>query len=387
MARPWIIIGNPDNRRVGLFQNALSSRGQPTAVVFSYLDLLSGLRHIAEIPPGAIVRIDSPGESFEVEKLLLAAGIEAAGQEHAPTLCAEDLDNLPFDRGRIINTRQWYLGFVRVLHELQACFARRPDLTVCNWPAEIATMFDKAACHRHCQNAGLPVPEVLLDNIGTFDDLITAIDSSGLRRVFIKPAHGSSASGVVALHRRRDEFEAITSAEIVRGHGETRLYNSLKIRRYTDVADVRDLIEALLPHRVHVEKWLPKAALGRAVCDLRVLVIAGEPMHVVVRTSRSPLTNLHLGNRRGDLTKFREQVPAAQWEAALKTCRGAAACFPNSLHLGVDLLFTPNLRKHYVLEINAFGDLLPNVAFEGKNCYEAQVDAILTLTRSRSRHQ
>ena len=395
--RPWVVIGIPENRRVRLFQDALSRRGQSPAIVFSYCDLLSGRRRIDEIPKDAIVRIDSPGENFEVERLLLTAGTEAAECEGAPTLQADEIDRLTFDKGRIVNTRQWYLGFARVLNHWRRFFVDRPDLVVCNPPAEIATMFDKVACHRLCQRGGLPVPPVLgnfrdldhnfcaghvLASLGedcfrSFDDLLAAMDASQQRRVFIKPAHSSSASGVVALHSRRDNYEAITSAEIVRSHGETRLYNSLKIRRYTELEDVRDLIDTILPNRAHVEAWLPKAALQRRVCDLRIVVIAGIPQHMVVRTSRSPLTNLHLGNRRGDVTLLQEKVPSAEWEATSKTCRHAATCFPNSVQFSLDLLFTPGFRNHYVLEVNAFGDLLPNVIYKKMDTYEAQVDALL----------
>ena len=50
--------------------------------------------------------------------------------------------------------------------------------------------------------------------------------------------------------------------------------------------------------------------------------------------------------------------------------------FPESLHLGLDVLFTPGFRSHYLLEINAFGDLLPNVVHRGVNAYEAEVEAM-----------
>jgi hypothetical protein len=39
--------------------------------------------------------------------------------------------------------------------------------------------------------------------------------------------------------------------------------------------------------------------------------------------------------------------------------------FPKSLYAGIDLLLMPGLRKPAILEINAFGDLLPNVLHNG----------------------
>ena len=81
----------------------------------------------------------------------------------------------------------------------------------------------------------------------------------------------------------------------------------------------------------------------------------------MVRTGRSPLTNLHLGNARGDLDALRAAAGPARWAAAMATCEQAAACFPRTLQVGVDLLFAAGWRRHAVGEVNAFGDLLPGL--------------------------
>ena len=73
------------------------------------------------------------------------------------------------------------------------------------------------------------------------------------------------------------------------------------------------------------------------------------------------MTNLHLGNARGDLAAVRGRRPAAAWTAAMDTCERAAACFPGSLHVGVDLMVSSDWRRHAVAEVNAFGDLLPGL--------------------------
>jgi len=375
-SRAWAVIGNPENRRVEYFVQALASLGQPSPLVLSYHDLLTHRRSVEEIPAGAIVRIDSPGENFEVEKLMLANGIAAAEEEGSPVLGQRQLDQLEFDQGRILPTRQWYLGFRETLQGWHHALAERTDLILANSPAEIAILFDKPACHRRFLASGVAVPQAL-DEVFTWDDLLAGMERQNWSRVFLKPAHSSSASGVVALHRRGAVWEAITSVELVAIEGELRMYNSLKLRRYTDPDEIRRLVETLLPHRLHVEQWLPKAALDRRVCDLRVLAIAGQPQHCVVRTSRSPLTNLHLGNRRGDLAAFQAKIAPHAWEAAMETCRHAAACFAGSVQVGLDLLFTPGFRSHAILEANAFGDLIPNVLHEGRDTYQAQVAAIL----------
>ena len=117
--------------------------------------------------------------------------------------------------------------------------------------------------------------------------------------------------------------------------------------------------------------------LAGLTCDLRIVVIDGEARHAVVRTSRSPLTNLHLGNPRGDLDAFQEMVGEAGWEQVCAAARAAAGAFPGALYAGVDVAVARGLRRVAVLEINAFGDLLPRVEWEGKDTYMAEVEAAL----------
>jgi hypothetical protein len=52
------------------------------------------------------------------------------------------------------------------------------------------------------------------------------------------------------------------------------------------------------------------------------------------------------------------------------------SCFPNSLYAGIDLRISPDFQHHQVLEVNAFGDLLPNVMCNGRDTYESEIVAI-----------
>ena len=379
--RPWRLVGNPKNRRVALFQQALAEAGEPPAVVLPWLDLLTGRRAIDEVPPGAVLRIDSPGENWAVEKALLAAGAAAAEAEGGPTLGGRALADLTEDRGRILFPRQWFLGLRTTLEDWARTLAGRGV----RWTAPAAgavCMFDKIACARRLAAAGVPVPPGLdspdSEPIAGFDDLAERMAAADCDRAFVKLAHGSSASGVVAVRRGRAGWSAVTSAEIVRGDGGVRLYNSLKVRRYVDPEEVRILIDELARHRALVERWLPKASIGGGggrAFDLRVVTVAGEPRHTVVRTARGPLTNLHLGGRRGDPAAVRDLLGPERWAAVLETVRRAAAVFPDTLTTGQDVLLTPGGRSHAILEVNAFGDLLPGVLDRGEDVYAAQIAA------------
>jgi glutathione synthase/RimK-type ligase-like ATP-grasp enzyme len=307
------------------------------------------------IPAGSLVRLDSPGENSEVDRLLRRA--------------AE-----PARHGELVGLAAWYDGFRAALARV-AELVRAAGATLVQDPGEIATMFDKRACHALLRDAGVPVPPAL-PAVSSYGQLRAAMAEAGWGRVFIKPAHGSSAAGVIALQihngRSGERIRAITPIEESGG----RLFNSLRLREYHDEATVARLVDRLAPDRLHVERWFPKAALDGRVLDLRVVVVAGRPTHVVVRTSRTPMTNLHLGGRRGDLAAVRAAAGEDAYGQAMRTCAQVAHCFPGSLQVGVDLMFSPDWRRHAVAEVNAFGDLLPGLVADGRNTYAEQVAAL-----------
>ena len=197
----------------------------------------------------------------------------------------------------------------------------------------------------------------------------------GLRgRAFLKPLHGSSASGVCAFRWDNGREQLFAPIEIERSNGRARLFNSLKVRRFDAHADITEILGFLLPQGMIEEQWIAKAPLEGGRIDLRVLVIAGEARHRVVRQSHHPMTNLHLGSRRGDLDLVRATYGEEVVENALRLAEKAAACFPKTLHAGVDILINRQ-GEAFVGEVNAFGDLLPGLVDRDETAYSAIVSA------------
>jgi hypothetical protein len=109
--------------------------------------------------------------------------------------------------------------------------------------------------------------------------------------------------------------------------------------------------------------------------DVRVVVIHGRPAFTVFRLSPQPMTNLHLGGRRGDPTRCRAAVPTRAWLDGLDHCVEAAAPY-RCAALGVDLLFESGYLRHFVLEVNAFGDFFPSLTDErGRGVHRAEIEA------------
>ncbi len=372
----FVVVGNPGCPRVAAFQAALTRVGHPPPTLVSYADLLTGRTALEQhVTEGALVRLESPGRDFDVERLLLAEGADEPDADGPARIGREDALRLQFEKGRLWYPRQWFLGFRALLRRIAGQLSRCPPHATLNPPGDVEALFDKPRCQLLFAQAGIPVPRPI-GPVRSFDDLRQRMREAGLPAVFVKLAHGSSASGVVALRAAGSRHEAITTVEMVHQGGELRLYNSRLLRRYRDPADLALLIDTLAREGVQAEEWLPKAALGDKTFDLRVLVIKGEARHAVVRMSRTPMTNLHLGNERGDLSAVTARMGADAWSHALRTCERAAGAFPGSLHVGVDLLIAPDFRTHAVLEANAFGDLLPGVLHDGLDTYEAEARAV-----------
>jgi hypothetical protein len=389
----FVVIANPETRRVQLFQQALERCGLLPARLVSYADLLACKCDLAEFDsPDTIFRFDAPERSFEVDRGLIAAGAELEPDGRHQRISASAAVQLPADLGRIWYQRQWYLGWRQCLQTWTANLQGR----ILNHPDDIIIMFDKVRCQQILAAAGIPVPPMLFDNLSHPNNskvedcnpqskiqnpkskIDRLMDDRHIQRVFVKLAHGSSASGVVAYDRRNGFERAITTVERVVEAEELRFYNSRSIRQYRDSQAIADIINFLAPESVQVETWLPKARLEGREFDVRVVVISGKACQAVIRVGNSPMTNLHLGNDRREVTDLPAGLSPLVWTEMLATCERAAACFPNTFYCGIDLLIVPNLKDHYILEMNAFGDLLQGITWQGEDTYTTEVKMLLT---------
>jgi glutathione synthase/RimK-type ligase-like ATP-grasp enzyme len=371
----FFVLGNPENRRVTLFSESFEASGFGKPIVLSYLDVLKN-NLLKEIDfSGSILRIESPGENFEVRKLLIAKGSTVAQYEGLPFISEEQAHALE-EPSEIIHTRQWYLGFKALLSEIELELKKYPGASVMNHPSDIALMFDKKECQLHLKKRGVAVPEFYAP-VTNYRQLLELMNVQKLNKVFIKPAHASSASGVIAFRISGDKQQAVTSIELKREDKSVRLFNSLKLKTYTDQADIETIIDLVLTENAIVEQWLNKATIDDQYFDLRVLVIAGDARHIVVRKSKQVITNLHLGNKRGNLEELLATIGEEKLAEVRVLAGQAAACFPDSLYCGIDILVGADRKSLKVLEVNAFGDLLPNVWHKDKNCYEAEIEALM----------
>ncbi|MCC6540440.1 MAG: STM4014 family protein [Bryobacterales bacterium] len=344
MHRRWLIVAGSDgDARVLGFQRALRKAGYAAAQVVLYGDVLAGR---VDWAAADAVRIESPGKDFETERLL----IEAGGGER-----------VEFEQGRIHNTRQWYQGFRRAMEQM--------PFTAMNAPGAVLKMFHKTGSLDRLEAHGVPTPRFVEDRFDNYEELRAAM---GEGSVFVKLMHGSSASGAVAYRMLRGRHWAATTVERV---GD-KLYNSRRIRVLCDEREIAALIDALAPFDIYAERWVPKAGIDGHAFDVRVLCIRGKATHAVGRLSKSPMTNLHLRNPRVSAERIAAQVGTEAWGRILAAAEAAHACFPDSHYAGVDVVITPDHQTVKVLEVNAFGDLLPGlVDAAGRDTWESELAA------------
>lgn len=184
----WVVVGNGENRRVGLFVAAAEAAGVGTPRVVEWRDVLRDGGHM--FADDEIVRLDSPGENAEVDRLL--RGVD--------------------DPTRVEGSATWYTRFLAAVGSLRGGL-RLDD------PADLPVLFDKRLCHARLDAAGVPVPPSPTSGdarpVRGWDDVRAAMREHGMPRVFVKPAHGSSASGVLAVESTASgRIRATTSVEV-----------------------------------------------------------------------------------------------------------------------------------------------------------------------------
>ncbi|PRP94066.1 hypothetical protein ENSA5_41780 [Enhygromyxa salina] len=375
----YLIIGNPDNRRVTGFVDALDRRGLPPPILLSHRELMRDVSALAALPDEPLtVRIDACGEDPEIERTLLELGADALDADlRCERISRTELARTPYRFGQIRAPRQHHAGFVRYLDTLASVLRARPSWRVLTPIADIRALFDKRETSRRYAALGIPVPEPLpgLTQIEEPEQLREAMVAQRWPAVFVKLSSGSSAS-CLALYRHlpgrppaQRDLLLTTVATAENGR-----FNSLRLQRLHEREPVDALLRWLIGEGVQIERAVPKARIDRWCFDLRVLVVAGAPAFCVVRQSRHPITNLHLGGQRGDLDGLRRRMSSAAWDAAMRSCERVFAAH-GCLHVGVDVLLEPGLERHRVIEANAFGDLLPRLTREGKSVYEWEIEA------------
>ena len=351
-----------------MFQDALVAQGFAPARVVPWIELCEPGAPARLMAGDPLIRIDSCGEDDDVERALLRRGEAAARAEGVPAIAPAELAEIPREVGRILYPRQQHLGFLAVLAEIEAATAGARVLPPA---AAIRELFDKFVASQKWRALGIPMPEAL-PRVREPDELRALMRELAWPTVYVKLTSGSSASCLALFTHTAKREEVITTVEDT---GDAR-YNTRKLQRLTSRARIDRVLGFILGEGAHVERSIPKAKFDGRYFDLRVLAVDGIAAFVVMRTALHPITNLHLGGLRGDVAALRARIAPAAWDAAMASCV-AVQRETGAFHVGVDLMFEPDLAHHRVIEGNAFGDLLPNLERDGLDVYGWQIRRLM----------
>jgi hypothetical protein len=372
MAAPrYVAIANPEGKRWQAYARDLAAFWQargvyPAVEVVPWKEVVpcdGNLDGLSVFDQPAVVRLESPGRDFEVTKLLLEAGAREVPGETA------DWSALAFEKGRMVRPGLLYQGFRRVLEGLKASLDRRPHLRPLACPLALAEMFDKNATSARLEAAGIPCPPSLPAPASP-EELLARLRAERFGTAYVKLNTGSSATGIAVVHAADEPPWAVSS--VVRLGGG--FYSTRRLRRH-EGSDLDAVLAFLLAEGACVQRGIRMAQVDGQNFDVRVVVVHGRPAFTVFRLSSLPMTNLHLGGRRGDPGRCRAATPTRAWLDGLDHCAEAAGLY-RAAAVGVDLLFESGYIRHYVLEVNAFGDFFPGLAdARGRSVHAAEVEA------------
>lgn len=351
-----VLIGSSNSRRIHFTSEALKKYGITNQTFISYNTILNNKTDLSRmLPMNGCIRLESPSENPELEAQL--SGV-----------C--NFESQP--KGIIYNYGNWYNNYSKLLSEI-AIAASAANCSFINSPNAVAATFDKFRTKEILQKNNIPCTPVI-GIISNYDDLQQQIISGKISRTFLKPRYGSSASGVLAFTGNGKKVKITTSVEMMTTTAGSLLFNNLKMHHYSSLPQVKSLIDELGKFGLIAEKWVPKNFLGEKAFDLRIFVVNKKVKHIIVRTSSSAITNLHLGNRRGNLEQVLEQYPQANLSYIKQVALDAVNCFPGLFYAGVDVILTGHKCKPYTVEVNCYGDMLIGDLYEGKTTYEAFVE-------------
>ncbi len=243
-----------------------------------------------------------------------------------------------------------------------------------NSPFAVLETLDKKKCKKRLEVAGIPTTTGLEIQAKNYQQLVEELGKRGLCRVFLKLNYGSGAAGVVALQINPKTRQGIAYTSLNLDENN-KLINTKKLLKWTKQEFLDKMITKLLDFDLIVERWESKAKYQGKSYDLRVVCQFGKVAYLLARSSKGPITNLHLNHGAiaiEDLS-LEPDVIANIHSLALETMD----CFTGLEIAGIDILVTPSGRLK-VIEVNAQGDQIYQDMYQENKIYKQQIQHMIS---------
>ncbi|MBP2655814.1 MAG: glutathione synthase/ribosomal protein S6modification protein [Firmicutes bacterium] len=374
----FLLIGDASGRRLNGFVECFKKLGTSSYQVITWQEYFDDfLVFSRKLRENTIVRLEPPEKDMEIYRAILKLG------EVDNRLSNAEIDDIDFSQFPIIAPGQWYAGFTKLITDIaQTCsvHADKKILMMQDHCEALAMMdkrqtYDRLAAKAKEYSYYLPAKLEAPLRVKEFREMY----GGQVLKCFIKLRYGSGGTGILAYKNnpRLNEETLWTSLKVEIRGGKKFFYSGRKIAFITDKAKIGELIEWVLANGAHIETWIPKAAYQGTHFDTRVLVAAKTPQYFITRLSKTPITNLHLGNQRRNSS---EVFTAGQLAVLSQAAADVMKVFNKSLYAGIDIVCSPGY-KPYVIDVNPFGDLFHNLLGTEANVYYYEIKAALEKMR------
>ena len=219
-----------------------------------------------------VVRLESAGEDFKTYKSILNFNNKNSQFEF-----------LEEDFGQISNFKSWYISWVQVLQKIKR-LENTFHFNFINDPLAIGIAFNKKETQHILLKNNVVCPEVL--EATCYEELTAEMISKNINQVFIKPAAGSSASGILAFRYLNADRQVVYTTLKKQN---SKFYNSLKIQKLTKQKEIKETFDAVSKNTLQIERWIPKWQFNKLNIDFRVVVIDKKVEFIVPRASKYPI--------------------------------------------------------------------------------------------------
>ncbi len=264
-------------------------------------------------------------------------------------------------------------------HQALIKLSNQPSSRFLNHPLSIWQTLDKLYCKQLLMEKNIPSTPLISEHISDIEELRRLLASEKIMRVFIKPRYGSGAAGVIAYSFNPKSNEEVIYTSVAMHNQQ--FINTKRISRITDRKLIESIVNAIFLIGAVVERWIPKSTYQNFSYDLRVVYQFNKIDYIVVRRSKSPITNLHLNNKATNLDNL--SLPKKVLNNIESLCIRTMKQFPKLQSAGIDILLSGSELKPYIIEVNAQGDLIYDDIYLENNIYKNQIKRMVEINESK----
>ena len=220
----------------------------------------------------------------------------------------------------------------------------RCKISYINDPISIPLARDKKRSHDVLETNNVFCPKS--HNNKTAEELMELVQQG--TSIFLKARCGSLGKGISYLSRSRWCTNFKYEHEVLANHEQDKGWTM------KEVPSEIGFLKQLLKHDVHIEEEIKTPKINGQKMDMRVFVIYQDPVLVYAKTTplENIITNWYQGGRIEPLS-FLDQLPSKAIEMAKETAVKAANAY-GLRYAGIDIIFSKDYEKAFVLEGNAF---------------------------------